>query len=455
MKSIMSKLILAFVSISLISVILILFVAQWTTEREFRSFLGNQTRESLVTTFSDYYQKVGAWTGVQNITIRQTVPPPDRPQDGQPYPFSVLDTRGTIVLAGPGYQLGDQVPQSVIDQGITITVNGKTVGYLINDRMTPRINPSGSNFLIRMNRIFWYSAIGAALVAIILGFLVSRSITRPIRELTDATRAVTAGDLEQQVPIRSKDEIGELAVSFNKMNAELAHSLDLRRQMTADIAHELRTPISVIIGYVDGIHDGVLEPTPDTIDIIREETGRLDHLVDDLRTLSKADAGELPLDTQRVDPRKLLQEAAAIHSHRAHQRNIVLTLDLAEDTPDVVLDYSRMMQVINNLLDNAMRYTPEGGAIRLSIAKVGEKVEIRVKDNGSGIAAEDLRRVFDRFYRSDPSRQHGDDSGSGLGLAIAKSIVERHGGDIHAESQPGEGTTMIIHLSAAETPKAD
>jgi signal transduction histidine kinase len=446
MKSITTKMILVMVGVSLVSVILVLFLAQWTTEREFKSFLDNQNQESLVTVFSSYYEKTGSWSGVENVSVRQYNPPPEIPPQDKQAQYTILDSSGIVVMAGFGYRPGDLVPPEEISRGQPITVNGKTVGYLLNERGNPHINPSGSAFLTRMNRVLWYSAIGAGIVAILLGIIISRSITRPIRELTEATRAVASGNLDQKVKVRSKDEIGELAVSFNKMNAELAHSLDLRRQMTADVAHELRTPISVIIGYVDGIHDGVLEPTPDTIDIIREETGRLDHLVDDLRTLSKADAGELPLDMQRVDPRKLLQEAAAVHGHRARLKKIAIKVDLGENIPDVNVDYGRMMQVLNNLVDNALRYTPEDGEICLAIEEQDNRVEIRVKDTGSGISPNDIRKVFDRFYRADPSRQRKDDGGSGLGLAIAKSLVERHNGEIYAESTIGLGTTFIIHL---------
>lgn len=445
MKSITTKMILVMVIVGLVSVLLVMALAQWTTQREFKSFLDNQNQESLVSIYSSYYEKNGTWSGVENVTVKQYIPPPEPPQNNQPH-YTILDRSGRVILAGIGYHLGDQVPSDIVANSEPIKVNGTVVGYLINERGNPRLNPSGSTFLSRMNQTLWYSALGAGLVAVLVGIIMARSITKPIRELTVATRAVAAGDLEQKVKIRSNDEIGELGKAFNKMNAELARSLDLRRQMTADVAHELRTPISVILGYVDGIHDGVLDPTAETIDIIREETNRLDHLVDDLRTLSKADAGELPLNIEPVDPRKLLQEAASIHSHRARQSKIAITIDLGVDIPIVQVDYSRMMQVINNLVDNALRYTPENGEIHLSIKHLDGKVEIRVKDTGSGIDPADLDKVFERFYRSDPSRQRKDDGGSGLGLAIAKSLVERHGGDISVQSTKGEGTVFIIHL---------
>ena len=156
------------------------------------------------------------------------------------------------------------------------------------------VNPAETAFLNRVKQIFTLSAIGVIGVGLLLAFLLSRTLTRPIRELTAATRAVSAGQLKQEVPVRSRDELGELAVSFNRMNAALVRSIELRRQMTADIAHELRTPISVIMGHAEAVHEGVMAPTLETFEIVRDEAERLDRLIEDLRTLSRADAGELP-----------------------------------------------------------------------------------------------------------------------------------------------------------------
>jgi signal transduction histidine kinase len=168
-------------------------------------------------------------------------------------------------------------------------------------------------------------------------------------------------------------------------------------------------------------------------------------LIEDLRTLSRADAGELPIEPEALSPFKLLERVQAIHKHQATQKNITLDVQAEKDLPDFSADPSRMMQVLNNLVENAFRYTPVGGKILLSACAVPGNVEMRVHDSGPGISKDDLERVFERFYRSDPSRQR-DESGSGLGLAIAKSIVEKHGGRIWAESQPGDGATIIIRL---------
>jgi two-component system sensor histidine kinase BaeS len=282
-------------------------------------------------------------------------------------------------------------------------------------------------------------------VALLLGIFLSRTISRPIRELTRATHAVSEGDLSQQVPVRSKDEIGELSRAFNKMSAELSRSVDARKQMTADIAHELRTPLSLILGHAEAVHDGVLPPSPENFEIIREEATRLEHLVDDLRILSLADAGELSLTPQTISPERLLQEVATLYRFQVQTKDLTLDLDIIPPLADLEVDPGRMTQVITNILDNALRHTPAGGRVTLAARGTLGGVELSVRDTGPGLPADDLPRIFDRFYRADESRQRGD-GGSGLGLAIARSIVLAHGGQIRAESEPGQGLAVIITL---------
>jgi len=445
MRSIVVKLLLAFLVISLVSVGSIALSARWMTEREFRSYTFDQNRSNIISALVDYYSANGNWSGVENALLVSAEPPPPRGVEGNNRFFTLTDASYHVVLAGPGDQVGDLLSRSEIESGLPIQVDGNTAGFLVTRQPTIRANPAETAFLDRIKQVYILSAVGVIALALILAFLLSRTLTRPIRELTAATRAVSAGDLAQEVPVRSRDELGELAASFNQMNAKLAQSLDLRRQMTADIAHELRTPLSVILGHAEGVHDGVLAPSLETFEIIRDEASRLEQLVDDLRTLSRAGADELPIERQPVAPLTLLEDVQAAHTHRSEQKNISLSLQVALNLPEIIVDPGRMMQVLNNLVDNALRYTPEGGRVLLSAQIVNEKLEIRVQDSGPGIPEDELDHIFDRFYRSDPSRQR-DEGGSGLGLAIARAIVEKHNGRIWAESRPGEGTTIVIHL---------
>lgn len=445
MRSITVKLLLAFLVISMLSVVLIVLSARWVTEREFRSFLFTQNRNSLITGLAEYYSKNGSWDGVQEADLIPRQAPPPRLAAGSERFFTLVDNSNKVILAGPGDQLGAVLPQSETKTGNAIKVNGQTVGIMLTRQPSINVNPAETTFLNRVKQIYTLSAIGVIAVALLLAFLLSRTLTRPIRELTAATRAVSAGQLKQEVPVRSRDELGELAASFNRMNAALVRSIELRRQMTADIAHELRTPISIIMGHAEAVHEGVMAPSLETFEIVRDEAERLDTLIEDLRTLSRADAGELPMEFQPVSPAKLLEKVQAIYRQRAAQKNIAIDLQFESDLPDISADAGRMVQVMSNLVDNAIYYIPAGGHVCISAAVSGASLEIRVQDSGPGIAENELERVFDRFYRSDPSRQRNE-SGSGLGLAIAKSIVEKHNGRIRAESQPGNGTTIVIQL---------
>jgi signal transduction histidine kinase len=328
---------------------------------------------------------------------------------------------------------------------LSIEVDGKRVGTLVMGRIPFERNPREEEFIRRTNSMLLYSALGASLVALLLGVFLSRTLSRPIRELTEATRAVAEGNLGLQVPLRSKDELGKLAASFNTMSSDLARSTEARKQMTADIAHELRTPLSLIIGHADAVHDGVLPPSKENFEIIREEALRLEHLVDDLRTLSLADAGELSIIPQPVSPQKLLSDLQATYQHIAGQKNVKIQLDVASNIPMLNIDPGRMTQVLTNVLDNALQHTPEGGQINLSARSVQDGVELSIQDTGPGIEGKDVNRIFERFYRTDSAR-HRDAGGSGLGLAIAKSIVQAHGGQIWAKSEPGNGLCVTIKL---------
>ncbi|MBN1450048.1 MAG: HAMP domain-containing protein [Anaerolineales bacterium] len=445
MRSITLKMVLAFLGIALVSIVLIVLLARWNTGTEFSRFVSDRWGAEMVETLANHYRTNNSWEGLEKSLTTFNNPP--KPGDDLPRAsfFTLVDVNGQIISAGPGYRLGEHVQQFELEQGIPIEVDGEIVGTLVMGRIPFERNPREEEFIQRVNRMLVYSALGASLVALLLGVFLSRTLTRPIRELTEATQAVAGGNLGLQVPLRSKDEMGELAASFNKMSSDLARSTDARKQMTADIAHELRTPLSLIIGHADAVHDGVLPPTRENFEIIREEALRLEHLVDDLRTLSLADAGELSINPQPVSPQKLLDDLQATYQHIASQKNVKIQLDAASDISMLNIDPDRITQVLTNILDNALQHTPEGGQINLSARSVQNGVELSIQDNGPGIEGEDVNRIFERFYRTDTAR-HRDNGGSGLGLAIAKSIVQAHNGQIWAENAPEQGLIVTIQL---------
>jgi signal transduction histidine kinase len=441
------KLTLAFLIIGLIGVAFVAFFASRATESVFGSFIFDQYRESLIDQLEDYYLTHESWGDVAEALPFHGGNPFGRmrPFDRPGGPIILTNDHGVVIIPGQGYKHGEKIPHHALDNAMPIQLDGEVVGWLIATPEGFGRNPAEALFLNNINRMLVFGAIGAMVVSLLLGIFLARTLTRPIREITTATRAVADGDLDHKVPVRSRDEMGELATSFNMMSAKLAQSINLRRQMTADIAHELRTPISVILGHTEAMHDGVLPPSEETFDIIRDEALRLERMVDDLRTLSRADAGELALTYHLVSVQDLVDQTIKAYRPQARKKDIKLHVEASPDLPEVNIDPDRMAQVLSNLLSNALRYTHQGGDITLSARHTAGEVEIRVHDSGPGIEPEELPNIFDRFYRTDKSRQR-ESGGSGLGLAIAKSIVEGHGGRIWAESEPGEGTTIAIAL---------
>ncbi len=462
MRSLTPKLLLAFLAVSLAAVALIAVFLSIRTARDFDDFVFDQNREDTVNRLADYYRVHGNWAGAEAV-----LPGPRRggPGGGQgngpftgiggnapqgpPPGFTLLDAQGRVVVHGSGpHHMGEKLPPEQVAGGLPVEVDGAEVGRLIAPRGSFDVSPSSALFIFRFNQTLILSALGAGGAALLLGVFLARTLTRPLRELTEATQAVAAGDLDRQVPVRSKDELGQLASAFNQMNAQLARARDLRRQMTADVAHELRTPLSVILGHAEALSEGVLPPTPETFEVIHDEARQLSRLVDDLRTLSLAEAGELGIRPRKVAPEQIIERGASSFSARAQNRRIQIERSIAPGLPAVLADTDRMAQVLSNLLDNALRYSPEGSTIVLAAAPAGDGVELRVKDSGPGIPQEELAQIFDRFYRGDKARNRLE-GGSGLGLAIARSIVEGHGGHLRAESQSRQGTTMIVWLPGA------
>jgi two-component system sensor histidine kinase BaeS len=447
LRSLAFKLTLAFLLVGLIGGVLMAFFLWQDMQRRFDRFVADRDRFSYVNILAQNYETNGGWDNVETVLSR------GRFQELGPYthrPALVLvDGDGQIIFMQGDYKEINQLLQHIHTGGEPIEVDGVVVGRLLTEPAPRQPQPGSPEdaFLTGMTRAITLSALGATAIALALGGMLARTLTRPIRDLTAATRALAKGALGEQVTVRAQDEMGDLATSFNQMSADLAHASQLRRQMTADIAHELRTPLSLILGYTESLSDGKLPANQETFDIMHDEAQHLSHLIDDLRTLSLADAGELALNSRPVNARALLERAAMAYMPETQRQGISIQVEATADLPEVKVDPGRMAQVLENLMSNALRYTPEGGQITLSAAAEGNSVSLCVQDNGVGIAPGDLPYVFDRFYRADKSRQR-EGGASGLGLAIAKSIVEAQGGSISVESTLGEGTVFMIALPA-------
>ena len=301
------------------------------------------------------------------------------------------------------------------------------------------------DFLNGIAGFLWIAGGAGVVLSLVLGWLFSRQVAQPLDNIARAAHKVAGGDLEQKVDTRGYGEAQELGESFNHMAATLRQDRDLRRNMIADIAHELRTPISVLQGNIEGMIDGVLPNNRETLDTLHGETLELGRLVEDLRTLSLAEAGQLKFDLQPVDLGKLSARVVDSFKTVAAARGIEIALSVPPDVNEVSADADRTAQVIRNLIDNALKYSPEGTGIEVKVTTGKDGVTVSVSDHGRGISQENLPLVFERFYRVDPSRSRST-GGSGLGLAIARQLIEAQRGSIRAESQPGGGSTFSFTL---------
>ena len=472
--SLLWKLILAFMLVAVLSAALVAIFIRITSANRLSALIVDQQRSSLQEALSTYYGLNGTWANAEGdwyeLQFRArpdqfptpqsgdpaspldfaTVPHNDGPDRNQTYDrrrlFGLADAAGIVVVSvDPQYPVGSLLPQAAVDAGVAVTYNDQRVGTILTAHLEPRLNPEENLFLQRLNEALLMATGAALLTALVVGFILARTLIRPLQALTGAAQKIAEGQLEQQVQVNSKDEIGRLAMAFNRMSQEVARGHQLRKQMTADIAHDLRTPLTVIAGYVEAMRDGVLKPTPERLSLIYTEIERLQDLVGDLKMLSQVDAGELPLHPQAIDPRSLLEHAQAPFQHHAATQQVNLHVQADPGLPAVLIDEARMMQVFGNLITNALRYTPPGGEICLQARTKGGQVILVVRDTGSGIDPEELPFIFDRFHRADKSR-HTDQGESGLGLAIVKALVEAHGGHVRAESTLGVGTTVSIEL---------
>lgn len=293
------------------------------------------------------------------------------------------------------------------------------------------------------------AALAAAVTAVVASLFVARRIVEPVRSMLAATRRISAGRYDERVLLREDDELGALAESLNTMAAALEATERRRREFVADISHELRTPITTLQSYMEGLMDGVVEPSGETWALLHGETERMRRLVDDLQQLSRAEAGQLVLDIAPVSPGEAVRLATEGMLPLFTEKGVEIETD-DRGAPPVRADAGRLVQVLTNLLGNALRYTPEGGRVTVTAGLRDERVLFTVEDTGAGIASEHLPHVFERFYRVEKSRSR-EGGGSGLGLAISRALVEAMGGNIRAESpSPGKGARFSFSLPLAD-----
>ncbi|MHB8085354.1 MAG: ATP-binding protein [Dehalococcoidia bacterium] len=374
-----------------------------------------------------------------------------QPGSSGPGPLPSLTSQPDSVGRGPLSSLGLSPGPSQAQISPSIESSQTVVGYLyLAPTAQSEISLAALQFMYNeIGRYFVLGAILAVIVAILLTIAISRPVLAPIRALTLAAQKLGKGDFAQRVKIADKSEIGELATTFNSMAHDLQRDEQLRKDMIADIAHELRSPLTNVRGYLEAIRDDVMKPDKGTVNSIYDETMLLSRLIDDLQELSLAETGEMKLYYQIEDVSALIDQAVAAVRARATDKGLSIATELDAGLPPVNIDFLRIKQVLLNLLQNAIVHTPAGGSVTIGAARKDGMVEISVTDTGEGIPAEELDNIFERFHRVDKSRSRHT-GGTGLGLTIAKSLVEAHKGTIGVQSEPGKGSRFSFTLPVAE-----
>ncbi len=305
------------------------------------------------------------------------------------------------------------------------------------------------NFQESFNESLILSVIVATVVALTASIVFSRNIVAPVRVLTQASQRLAEGRYEERVPSQGSDELGQLAKSFNQMAEQLEQVENMRRQLIGDVAHELRTPLTAIKGSAEGLMDGVLPANEETYRQMHIEADRLSRLVDDLQELSRVEARAYQLDFRNLEVSALIKTIVKRMQFQFDSKRVTLTSNLPPHPIILHADEDRIIQVLTNLIGNALQYTPANGQVVVSVESIANEARFSVKDSGVGIPAEHLPHIFDRFYRVDKSRSRAR-GGSGVGLTIAKHLVEAHGGRIWAESEGEEkGSVFVFTLPLA------
>jgi signal transduction histidine kinase len=389
---------------------------------------------------SRYYQLRGSWEGVQPFVI----------QWGKLYERRIIitDNDGIVIADSAEGPLGQQYTADNPGRPMAPMMGfGSPIGILhVIPGETLDVNRAAMQITYNtIGRFFLWGGLLAVGIALLLTFFLSRRILAPVKALTAAARQFGKGDFSQRVDFRGKGEVNELAQSFNSMADNLERNERLRRNMVADIAHELRTPLSNLRGYLEAIVDGVVKPDDDAIRSLNEEASSLSRLVDDLQEVSLADAGEIKLIIQPEEISRLIHEVVIALQPKATGRGLTIAAKLPAGLPLLNIDSHRIKQVLHNLLENAIAHTDRGGSITVTAREQDNHVFVSVADTGEGIPEKDLPLIFERFYRVDKSRARAT-GGSGLGLTIARRLVEAHGGTIEVQSQPGRGSIFTFAI---------
>lgn len=451
------RLTLAFVLVALVAIISVILFVRLDTQQQVRAYMfggGIQGAEGLVTALEDYYQQHGSWQGVETrmAGFRSGGPSQGAGRwQGEAGRFLLVDASGQVVWDSTGARMpGSVVELAELQRAIQLYDRQRTlIGSLIVNGGAVFRQGDELPLIQRLNEAALRAGLLAVVIALLAALALAARLIQPIRQLTQAAQQMAAGRLLQQVPVKGKDELAELAQAFNRMSASLRQSEQRRQEMTAEIAHELRTPLAVQRAQLEALLDGVYPLTNENLQPVLDQTRLLSRLVEDLRTLALADAGELTLELEKTNLLSLLQDTLEQFRPAAEVQRISFTLKVSPENanPLVEGDPLRLAQIFNNLLSNAIRHTPVGGQVQLTLRKTSDWIEVEVRDSGPGIPPEAVERVFERFYRADRARSRAE-GGSGLGLAIARQLAMAQRGSLTAANHPEGGAVFTLRLPA-------
>jgi signal transduction histidine kinase len=445
MNSLRFRLFISFVIIAMVALFGVAIFAIQGAQRLVQDFVGRGGllgAENLVNELEQYYQENQSWQGAESLFFSRGQGEGRGRGGGN---LGLVDGQG-VLLFPPNTSVSPEILQSLVDGGVSLVVDGEKVGTLVH-LVESAIN--SQEFSQSMVNLITRAALNAALIAGVISLLLALAgsylLERPVSELIKVVESIAHGDLTRRVEVKNPQELKRLGDSFNDMAASLQRAEQNRRAMTADIAHELRNPLAVQRANLEAIQDGIFPLTRASLEPVLEQNRLLNRLVEDLRTLALADAGELSLVRRPTDLRNLIQGALERFNVDIAGKNISLNHKLPHDLPLVNIDPERIVQILHNLLQNAIRYTPQAGVIDVALSVDGPWVEVSVHDSGPGIPPHSLPHLFERFYRDDPGRGR-EDGTTGLGLSIARKLAEAHAGTLTARNHPQGGALFVLRL---------
>jgi len=447
------RLFVSFILVALVSILSLLILVRQGAIQEVRTYMfrgGMVGLEGIVRELEDHYHKNHTWYGADQIISgagqgNRRGNQGNMPGMGGMMGQSLLltDVQGNMVADSRNPNVFGSLDQSELQQSIPLQVNGATVGHLVHEGGMVFTSGDETELLSRLTRSAYIAAGIAIIFALLLALLLSTRLLKPVRELTQAAEDLSDGDLAKRVSIQGDDELAMLGRTFNQMAASLENAEQSRQAMTADIAHELRTPLAVQRAQLEALQDGVYAPTEENLSALLEQNILLTRLVADLRTLAMADAGQLQLEKTATNLGQLAAMAADQFRPQAAEHGIEIQFSQQEGCRDIVIDPGRVEQIIGNLISNALRYTPQNSWVKIDFHCTDSEAVLTVRDNGPGITESDQEQIFERFYRVDQSRSRAE-GGSGLGLAIARQLAEVQDGQLTVRNHPGGGAEFQL-----------